>query len=78
MRIKMENNDIPFQVEHLIKSLLNGSEDVNIRGNYKIRLMNINQAINQAIKEYDQERTAKNFSSKIPRKKNKSYSNKTY
>lgn len=54
MRKKM-NNEVPFQIEHLINSLLNKSENVHIRGNYRQRLVNINEAIDKAIKKYDNE-----------------------
>lgn len=49
------NNEVPFQIEHLINSLLNKSENVHIRGNYRQRLVNINEAIDKAIKKYDNE-----------------------
>lgn len=47
--------DIPFQIEHLINSLLNKNENVHIRGNYRERLVNINEAIDKALKMYDNE-----------------------
>lgn len=47
--------DIPFQIEHLINSLLNQKENVHIRGNYRERLVSINEAIDKAIKKYDNE-----------------------
>ena len=49
------NNEVPFQIEHLINSLLNKNENVHIRGNYRQRLVNINEAIDKAIKKYDNE-----------------------
>lgn len=55
MRKKTMNNEVPFQIEHLINSLLNKSENVHIRGNYRQRLVNINEAIDKAIKKYDNE-----------------------
>lgn len=49
------NNEVPFQIEHLIKSLLNKSENVHLRGNYRERLVNIKDAIDKAVKMYDNE-----------------------
>lgn len=48
-------NDIPFQIEHLIKSLLNKGENVHLRGNYRERLVSIKEAIDKAVKVYDNE-----------------------
>jgi hypothetical protein len=55
MRKKKMSNEVPFQIEHLIKSLLNKSENVHIRGNYRERLVNIKDAIDKAVKMYDNE-----------------------
>ena len=49
------NNEVPFQIEHLINSLLNKNENVHIRGNYRQRLETIKDAIDKAIKKYDQD-----------------------
>ena len=49
------NNEVPFQIEHLINSLLNKSENVHIRGNYRARLETIKETIDKAIKKYDNE-----------------------
>ena len=54
MRKKM-NNEVPFQIEHLINSLLNKNENVHIRGNYRARLETIKETIDKAIKKYDNE-----------------------
>jgi hypothetical protein len=54
MRKKM-NNEVPFQIEHLINSLLNKNENVHIRGNYRMRLETIKETIDKAIKKYDNE-----------------------
>lgn len=54
MRKKM-NNEVPFQVEHIISSMLNKRENVHIRGNYRQRLVNIREAIDKAVKMYDNE-----------------------
>ena len=49
------NNEVPFQVEHIINSMLNKRENVHIRGNYRQRLVNIREAIDKAVKMYDNE-----------------------
>lgn len=54
MRKKM-NNEVPFQIEHLINSLLNQKENVHIRQNYRNRLESIKDAIDKSIKKYDNE-----------------------
>ena len=47
--------DIPFQVEHLINSLLNQKENVHLRQNYRMRLERIKESIEKSIKRYDNE-----------------------
>jgi hypothetical protein len=47
--------DIPFQVEHLINSLLNQKENVHLRQNYRMRLESIKESIDKSIKRYDNE-----------------------
>lgn len=54
MRKKM-NNEVPFQIEHLINSLLNQKENVHIRQNYRNRLVTIQEALDKAIRLYDNE-----------------------
>lgn len=49
------NNEVPFQIEHLINSLLNKSENVYIRQNYRARLETIKDAIDKSLKKYDNE-----------------------
>jgi hypothetical protein len=49
------NNEVPFQIEHLINSLLNKKESVYIRGNYRQRLVSIQEALDKAIRSYDNE-----------------------
>lgn len=49
------NNEVPFQIEHLINSLLNQKENVHIRQNYRNRLESIKDAIDKSIKKYDNE-----------------------
>ena len=53
-KIKM-NNEVPFQVEHIINSLLNQKENVHLRQNYRQRLISIKEAIDKSIKKYDNE-----------------------
>ncbi len=54
MRNKMKEN-IPFQIEQLIDSLLNKNENVYIRQNYRQRLVSIQEAIDKSLKKYDNE-----------------------
>lgn len=54
---KQEENlyEVPFQVQTLIESLKNKQERVHIRGNYRMRLEGIKNAIDKAIIDYDAE-----------------------
>ncbi len=54
MRKKM-SNEVPFQVEHIINSLLNQKENIHLRQNYRQRLVSIKEAIDKSIKKYDNE-----------------------
>lgn len=47
--------EIPFQIEHLVNSLLNAKESVHLRQNYRQRLVNIQEVLDKAIKKYDNE-----------------------
>lgn len=49
------DQDIPFQVVHLIEQMLNKSDNVHVRANYRQRLDSIRKAIDQGIKKYDNE-----------------------
>lgn len=49
------NNEVPFQIEHLINSLLNKKESVYIRGNYRQRLVSIQNELDKALRLYDNE-----------------------
>jgi hypothetical protein len=49
------NNEVPFQVEQLINNLLNKQENVYIRQNYRQRLVSIQEALDKALKKYDNE-----------------------
>lgn len=63
----MENYNIPHQVQQLIESLLNKKDNVHLRGNYRIRLDQINMAINAAIKKYDNEVLTDNMKKQFKR-----------
>lgn len=54
MRTKMKP-DIPFQIENIINNLVNQKENVHLRQNYRQRLVNIQEAIDKALKKYDNE-----------------------
>jgi hypothetical protein len=49
------SNEVPFQIEHLINSLLNKKESVHLRQNYRQRLVSIQEALDKAVKKYDNE-----------------------
>lgn len=49
------DKDIPFQVVHLIEQMLNKSDNVHVRANYRQRLDSIRKAIDHGIKKYDNE-----------------------
>lgn len=46
---------IPFQVADLIQNMLNKDDSHHIRGNYRMRLDAIREAINTSIKKFDAE-----------------------
>jgi hypothetical protein len=47
--------DIPFQIENIINNLVNQKESVHLRQNYRQRLVTIQEAIDKALKKYDNE-----------------------
>lgn len=49
------NNNVPFQVQQIIQSLLNTNDSVHLRGNYRLRLITIKDEIEKAIRRYDHE-----------------------
>lgn len=53
--MKEEMNHVPYQVMHLIDCLNDKKERVHIRGNYRMRLDAIKNAIDKAIIDYDVE-----------------------
>lgn len=61
------NNEVPFQIEHLINSLLNKKENIYIRQNYRHRLLTIQEALDKAIKKYDNELLLSNTQGKKKR-----------
>ena len=67
MRKKKMSNEVPFQIEHLINSLLNKKESVHLRQNYRQRLVSIQEALDKAVKKYDNELYAANTQGKKKR-----------
>jgi hypothetical protein len=49
------NNEVPFQIEHLINNLLNQKESVHIRQNYRQRLETIRDTIEKSVRKFDNE-----------------------
>lgn len=49
------NNEVPFQIEHLINNLLNQKESVHIRQNYRQRLETIKETIEKSVRKFDNE-----------------------
>ena len=49
------NQNIPFQVESIIKNLLDPKENIYIRSNYRQRLDIIREEISKAVEMYDKE-----------------------
>lgn len=50
-----KNVNMPFQIQTIIDSMLNKSDNVHLRGNYRVRLETIKGEIDKALKLYDQE-----------------------
>lgn len=61
--MKEDNHfEVPFQVQQLLVALKDKKERVHIRGNYRMRLDAIKNAIDKAIRDYDTEMgTTKTF-----------------
>lgn len=72
MVIKMVTiqNDIPFQVESLIKQMLDKNEKLHVRTNFRNRLDSIRDALNASIKEFDNELFISNIQKVGPKKRN--------
>lgn len=45
--------NVPYQVQHLIDSMLNKNDNIHLRGNFRGRLDHIREQINKAILKYD-------------------------
>jgi hypothetical protein len=60
----MSKENIPFQVSHIIDSMLNTKENIYVRGNYRTRLDNIRAEIDKAISKYDQDLVSINMRKK--------------
>ena len=54
--------ELPFQVQNLIDQMLNKSDNLYIRGNFRSRLEQIAKAVDQANKKYDNELMVTNIS----------------
>ena len=54
--------ELPFQIQNLIDQMLNKSDNLYIRGNFRSRLGQIAKAVDQAIKKYDNELMVTNIS----------------
>lgn len=61
------NNEVPFQVEHIINSMLNKKDNIYIRGNYRHRLVAIKEAIDKSLRMYDNELLMSNTQGKKKR-----------
>lgn len=61
------NYVIPYQVQSLLEGLLNKRDNVHVRANYRMRLDTIRQAIDSAIREYDNETLLKGNDAKLQR-----------
>jgi len=69
----MENDvSLPFQVESLIKSLLDKNDNIHIRNNFRQRLDSIRDAIDKAIVKYDQEYNSNKFQARYSKTKRRS------
>ena len=55
MNKKEAQANVPFQVQHLIDSMLNPKDNVHLRGNFRGRLDYIREQIEYAIRRYDNE-----------------------
>lgn len=47
--------DLPFQVQQLVRDLLNKGENIHIRQNYRSRLVSIKETIDKAVRKFDDE-----------------------
>jgi len=61
--------EIPFQIESIIKQMLDKNENVYVRGNFRSRLDVIRDVINKSIKKYDNELLVANTTGSNNRKR---------
>lgn len=62
--MKDETQNIPFQVENLIKNMMDKNERQHIRYNYRVRLEHIKSVIEQSIRKYDADAMMQNSGKK--------------
>ena len=65
---KHNPESVPFQVQNLIDRLLNKSESVELRGNYRTTLEDINIAISEALNKFDKEKSESWRSGKVSKR----------
>jgi len=68
MNTKTANNAVPFQVQNIIDGMLNSTDSIYVRMNYRSRLHEIRLAIDAAIKNYDNDLALKESNTKRKRK----------
>jgi len=68
MNTKTANNAVPFQVQNIIDGMLNSTDSIYVRMNYRSRLHQIRLAIDAAIKNYDNDLALKESNTKRKRK----------
>lgn len=61
--------NVPFQVQNLIDSMLSPRDNVHLRGNFRGRLIYIQEQIEAAIKKYDHEVLLTSNSEKTKKKR---------
>lgn len=65
--INLEN--IPFQVSDIIGKLLHSKDNDRIKDNYKVRLIDIRDAINAALTQFDEASTNRDNFFRKPKRK---------
>jgi hypothetical protein len=63
-----QNPNVPFQLQNIIDGMLNETDSVFVRMNYRMRLNEIRLAIDAAIKTYDNDLALKESNQKRKRK----------
>jgi hypothetical protein len=63
-----QNPNVPFQLQNIIDGMLNETDSVFVRMNYRMRLNEIRLAIDAAIKAYDNDLALKESNQKRKRK----------